>query len=147
MQVANALNNTIRILFNPKIEPFKLFDFLIVKSSEDRYLSQIIEIYEDKFDSSQNVAKIKLFYKITQNNEVMPYDNFTPSKECEVSKVRPDEVENFINNGKKTFIFATDVKTSQSLNIQYDFFNKNAIILADKIESSSAISANLASKL
>ena len=37
----------------------------MVKSGEDRYLAQIIEIYDDKFDSSQNVAKLKLFYKIT----------------------------------------------------------------------------------
>ena len=64
MQTANALNNIIRILFNPKIEAFKLFDFLIVKSNENRYLAQITEIYDDKFDSSQNVAKLKIFYKI-----------------------------------------------------------------------------------
>ncbi len=147
MQVANALNNTIRILFNPKIEPFKLFDFLIVKSSDERYLAQIVEIYEDKFDSSQNVAKLKLFYKISSNNEVMPYDNFTPNKECEIIKVKSDEVEDFINNDKKTFIFATDVKTSQALNIQYDFFNKNAVILADKVENSNSVSLNLAKKL
>ena len=51
MQVANALNNSIRILFNPKVEAFKLFDFLMVKSDQDRYLAQIIEIYDDKFDS------------------------------------------------------------------------------------------------
>ncbi len=147
MQVANALNNTIRILFNPKVEKFRLFDFLVVKSLDDRYLAQIIEIYEDKFDSSQNVAKLKLFYKIAPNNEVMPYDNFTPSKECEISKVKSDEVENFINNDKETFIFATDAKNSLGLNIQYDFFNNNAIILADKIENANAISLNLAKKL
>ena len=147
MQVANALNNTIRFLFNPKIEPFKLFDFLIVKSMDEKYLAQIIEIYEDKFDSSQNVAKLKLFYKISLNNEVMPYDNFTPNKECEIIKVKSDEVETFINSDKKTFIFGTDVKTSQGLNIQYDFFNKNAIVLADKIENSNAVSLNLAKKL
>ncbi|MBQ8475429.1 hypothetical protein IJ531_00040, partial [bacterium] len=147
MQVANALNNTIRILFNPKVEAFKLFDFLIVKSSDERYLAQIIEVYDDKFDSSQNVAKLKLFYKIAPNNEVMPYDNFTPNKECEISKVKSDEVENFINQDKKTFIFATNTKNSQGLNIQYDFFNNNAIVLADKIENANAISLNLAKKL
>ncbi len=147
MQVANALNNSIRILFNPKVEPFKLFDFLMVKSDEDRYLAQIIEIYDDKFDSSQNVAKLKLFYKITQNNEVMPYDNFTPNKECEIIKIKQDEVENFINHGKKTFVFGTNVKSSSSLNVQFDFFDNNSIILADKVESSNAVSLNLAKKL
>ena len=147
MQVANALNNTIRILFNPKVEAFKLFDFLMVKSLDDRYLAQIIEIYDDKFDSSQNVAKLKLFYKIAPNNEVIPYDNFTPNKECEISKINSDEVENFINQEKETFIFATNVKNSQSLNVQYDFFNNNAVILADKIENANAISLNLAKKL
>ncbi|MBR2068206.1 MAG: hypothetical protein IJ877_00455 [Candidatus Gastranaerophilales bacterium] len=147
MQVANALNNTIRILFNPKVETFKLFDFLIVKSSNDRYLAEIVEIYDDKFDSSQNVAKLRLFYKIAPNNEVMPYDNFTPNKECEIVKVKPDEVESFINQDKDTFIFATNTKTSQGLNVQYDFFNNNAVILADKIENANAVSLNLAKKL
>jgi len=147
MQITNTLNNCIRILFNPRIESFKLFDFLIVKSLEERYLAQIIEIYEDKFDASQNVARLRLFYKIASNNEVMPYDKFTPGKECEILKVKPEEVENFINNDKKTFIFATNVKNSQGLSLQYDFFNKNAIILADKIENANAISLNLTKKL
>ena len=68
MQISNTLNNIIRILFNPKVEAFKLFDFLVVKSDEDRYIAQIIEIYDDKFDASQNVARLKLFYKITKDN-------------------------------------------------------------------------------
>lgn len=147
MQVANALNNTIRILFNPKIEAFKLFDFLIVKSNENRYLAQITEIYDDKFDASQNVAKIKLFYKIAENNEVMPYDSFTPNKECEIIKIKQEEIEDFINIDKKTFIFATNTKTSTSLKIQYDFFNNNSLILADKVENASALTANLARNL
>ena len=101
MQVANTLNNTIRILFNPTIEAFRLFDFLVVKSNNDNYLAQITEIYDDKFDSSQNVAKLKLFYKISQNNEVIPYDNFTPNKECEIIRVKQKEIEVFINQNKE----------------------------------------------
>ncbi len=147
MQTANALNNIIRILFNPKIEAFKLFDFLIVKSDDNRYLAQITEIYDDKFDSSQNVAKLKIFYKISENNEVMPYDNFTPNKECEIVKIKQEEVENFINMDKETFIFATNAKNQMSLNIQYDFFNNKPIILADKIECANTISLNIAKKL
>lgn len=147
MQVANTLNNNIRILFNPRIEAFKLFDFLIVKSDDTRYIAQIIEIYDDKFDASQNVAKIKLFYRITENNEVMPYDNFTPNKECEIVKIKQDEIENFINQEKETFVLGTNIKSSSSFNIQYDFFNNNAIILADKIENASCITLNLAKKL
>ena len=105
MQVANALNNSIRILFNPRVEAFKLFDFLIVKSDSDRYMAQIIEIYDDKFDSSQNVAKIKLFYKIAENNEVMPYDNFTPNRECEIIKIKQEEVgERFPTSFFVTFV-------------------------------------------
>ncbi len=147
MQIANALNNQIRILFNPVVETFKLFDFLIVKSNEDRYLAQIIEIYDDRFDSSQNVAKLKLFYKISNENEVIPYDNFTPNKECEISRIKQDEVEEFINNGKKTFPFGINVKNSLPLNLQYEFFNNKAIILADKIDNANAISITLAKQL
>ncbi len=147
MQVANTVNNSIRILFNPRVEDFRLFDFLMVKSDNNRYIAQIIEIYDNKFDASQNIAKLKLFYKIAENNEVMPYDNFTPNRECEIVKVKQEEIENFINQDKKTFIFATNTKTSCSLDVQYDFFNNNAIILADKIENANAISLNLAKNL
>ena len=147
MQVANALNNQIRILFNPSIENFKLFDFLIVKSNEDKYLAQIIEIYDDKFDASQNVAKLKLFYKITKDDEVIPYDSFTPNKECEIIKIKQEEVEEFINQDKKIFQFGINAKNSLPLNIQYEFFNNNPIILADKIENANTISLSLAMKL
>ena len=147
MQVANALNNSIRILFNPRVEDFKLFDFLMVKSDENRYIAEIVEIYDNKFDSSQNIAKIKLFYRVTENNEVIPYDNFTPNRECEIIKIKQEEIENFINQDKKTFIFGTNTKSSSSLEIQYDFFNNNAIILADKIENANSISLNLAKNL
>lgn len=147
MQVANTLNNTIRILFNPKIEAFKLFDFLMVKSDDSKYIAQIIEIYDDKFDASQNVAKLKLFYQVNQNSEVMPYDNFTPNKECEIVKVKQDEIESFINQDKETFIFGTNVKSSTALNLQYDFFNNNAVVLADKVENANSITYNLAKNL
>lgn len=147
MQIANTLNNSIRILFNPRIEAFKLFDFLMVKSDDARYIAQIVEIYDDKFDASQNVAKLKLFYQINENNEVIPYDNFTPNKECEISKVKQEEIESFINQDKETFIFGTNTKTTCALNLQFDFFNKNAVILADKIENACAITLNLAKKL
>ena len=147
MQIANTLNNSIRILFNPKVESFKLFDFLVVKSGSDRYIAEIVEIYDDKFDASQDVAKLRIFYKLSENDEVMPYDNFTPNKECEIVKIKQDEIEKFINQDKETFIFGTNVKNSTAFNIQYNFFNKNAIVIADKIENANAISLNLAKNL
>ncbi|MBQ4646805.1 MAG: hypothetical protein IJB79_05600 [Candidatus Gastranaerophilales bacterium] len=147
MQVANTLNNSIRILFNPRVENFNLFDFLVVKSDDSRYIAQIVEIYDDKFDASQNVAKLKLFYRITENNEVMPYDNFTPNKECEISKIKPEEIESFVNQDKETFVLGTNIKNSCGLNIQYDFFNNNPVVLADKIENATCITYNLAKKL
>ena len=147
MQIANTFNNSIRILFNPRVEDFKLFDFLVVKSDDNRYIAQIIEIYDDKFDGSQNVAKLRLFYRITENNEVMPYDNFTPNKECEIAKVKPEEIETFVNQDKETFILGTNIKNSCGLNIQYDFFNNNSVVLADKIENATCITFNLAKKL
>jgi len=147
MQVANTLNNQIRILFNPLVENFKLFDFLMVKSNADKYLAQIIEIYDDKFDASQNVAKLKLFYKISQDNEVLPYDNFTPNKECEIVKIKQQEVEDFVNSQKETFAFGKNVKNAAPLNLQYEFFNNNAVIMSDKIEDANIVVATLAKKL
>ncbi len=147
MQVANTLNNTIRILFNPRLEPFKLFDFLIVKSDEEKYVAQITQIYDDKFDASQNVAKLRLFYKITQDNEVMPYDNFTPNKECEIIKIKQEDIDAFVNQGKKTFVIGTNVKSQNALRLQYDFFNNQPVVLADRIEHANTIMLNLTKNL
>ncbi len=147
MQVSNTLNNEIRILFNPKVEAFKLFDFLMVKSQKERYVAQITEIYNDKFDASQDVARLKLFYKISKDNEVMPYDNFTPNKECEIIKIKQEDIESYLNVNKKTFVFGINSKTSEPLNIQYDFFNQNAVIIADKIDYANSLSISLAKKL
>lgn len=150
MQVANALNNIIRILFNPKVESFKLFDILLVKSDDKKYLAQIVDIYDDKFDSSQNVAKLKLFFKINEKNQVVEYDNFTPNKECEVERISQAEVAKFINDTKKTFPFGTNTASETTFNIQQELFSNNPVIFADKMdcanEISIAISKNLSDK-
>ena len=39
------------------------------------------------------------------------------------------------------------LKNSQPLNLQYDFFNNNALILADKVENANALTLNLAKNL
>lgn len=147
MQVANASNNIIRILFNPKIEAFGLFDILLVKSDEHRYLAQVTEIFSDKFDASQNVAKLKLFYTLNENNEVMPYDNFTPNKECEVVKINQKQIENFINEQKPTFALGVGVKNNVPFEIQEEFFSNQPIILADKVQDAFNMSISIAKKL
>ena len=44
MQVIQTINDTIRILFSPIDEDFRLLDFLLVQEGENKYLAQIIEI-------------------------------------------------------------------------------------------------------
>ena len=113
MQVIQTINDTIRILFSPEEEDFKLLDFLLVQESDNKYLAQIIEIYDDKYDASQNVARVKLFFKVNENGEVFGYDHFTPSKECEISKLKKEEILTFINEEEMIQFFLIEIMSKK----------------------------------
>ncbi len=147
MQVIQTINDTIRILFSPLDEDFRLLDFILVQEAGNKYLAQIIEIYDDKYDASQNVARIKLFFKVNDKGEVFGYDHFTPSKECEIKKVKRDEIITFINEGKESLTIGLDYQNSEPFDINLDFLKNNPVIFADKIEHSNNISMHLASAL
>ena len=147
MQVIQTINDTIRILFSPVDEDFKLLDFLLVQEADNKYLAQIIEIYDDKYDASQNVARVKLFFKVNEKGEVSGYDHFTPSKECEIKKIKRDEILTFINEDKEALTIGLDYQSSESFDINLDFLKNNSVIFADKIEHSNNISLHLASIL
>ena len=144
MQVIQTINDTIRILFSPINEDFKLLDFLLVQEAGNRYLAQIIEIYDDKYDASQNVARVKLFFKVNDKGEVFGYDHFTPSKECEIKKIKRDEILTFINEGKESLTIGCDYQTNEPFDINLDFFKNKPVIFADKIEHSNNMSLHLA---
>ncbi len=147
MQVIQTINDTIRILFSPIEEDFKLLDFLLVQEADNRYLAQIIEIYDDKYDASQNVARVKLFFKVNEKGEVFGYDHFTPSKECEIKKIKRDEILTFINEGKESLTIGLDYQSGEPFDINFDFLRNNPVIFADKIEQSNNISLHLANVL
>ncbi len=147
MRVIQTVNDTIRLLFNPKTEFFCLSDFLLVRDSNENFLAQVIEIYDDKFDQEANVAKIKLIYRIKNSNEIVPYDNYTPSRECEVAKIKQSEIERCINLHKNTIELGKNPKTSESVKINTDFFDNNLVIFSDKYEQTNSIFDNLASRL
>lgn len=147
MQVIQTINDTIRILFSPIDEDFKLLDFLLVQEAGNKYLAQIIEIYDDKYDASQNVARVKLFFKVNDNGEVFSYDHFTPSKECEIRKIKRDEILTFVNEGKEALTIGIDHASEEPVDINLEFLKNNAVIFADKIEHSNNICAHFASTL
>lgn len=147
MQVIQTINDTIRILFSPQEEDFRLLDFLLVQESDNKYLAQIIEIYDDKYDASQNVARVKLFFKVNDKGEVFGYDHFTPSKECEIKKLRRDEILTFINEGKEALSIGIDYKTREPLDINLEFLKNHPVIFADKIDNSNNISVRFAHTL
>ncbi len=147
MQVIQTVNDTIRILFSPIDEDFKLLDFLLVQEADNKYLAQIIEIYDDKYDASQNVARVKLFFKVNDKGEVFGYDHFTPSKECEITKIKRDEILNFINEDKESLTIGLDYQSGEPFDINLDFLKNNPVIFADKIEHANNISLHFASAL
>ena len=147
MQVIQTVNDTIRILFSPIDEDFKLLDFILMQEAGNKYLAQIIEIYDDKYDASQNVARVKLFFKVNDKGEVFGYDHFTPSKECEIKKIKRDEILTFINEGKESLTIGLDYQNSEPFDINLDFLKNNPVIFADKIEHSNNISKHLACAL
>lgn len=147
MRIIQTVNDTIRLLFNPKTEVFRLSDFLLVRDMEENFLAQVVEVYDDKFDQESNVAKIKLIYRIVNGNEIAPFDNYTPSRECEVAKIKQSEIEKCINLNKKTIPLGTSYLSKEKMNINTDFFTNNCVIFADKFEQTNQIFENLAPRL
>ena len=144
MQVIQTVNDTIRVLFNPSVEDFRLLDFLLVQDKQGKFLAQIIEIYDDKYDASQNVARIKLFYRVDENGGIFDYDHYTPSKECEIKKINKREIITFINEGKKSLTIGLDALEQKPFDINLDFFKNRATVFADKLDQSNVLCAHFA---
>ena len=147
MRVIQTKNNTIRLIFYPKTDGLCLSDFLIVRDGEDNFLGQIIEIYDDKFNAEENVATIRLVYRILPDQQVVPYDNFTPSRECEIAKIKIEEIEKCVNIEKDTVPFGFSTKNDKIVNINLDFFNDNPVVFADKLDEVNCAFENIAQKL
>lgn len=147
MRVIQTKNDTIRLIFNPKTDGLCLSDFLIVRDGEDNFLGQIIEIYDDKFNAEENVATIRLVYRILPDQQVVPYDNFTPSRECEIARIKIEEIEKCVNVEKETVPFGISAKNDKIVNITLDFFNNNPVVFADKLDEVNCAFENIAQKL
>lgn len=147
MRVIQTKNNTIRLIFNPKTDGLCMSDFLIVRDGEDNFLGQIIEIYDDKFNAEENVATIRLVYRILADQQVVPYDNFTPSRECEIARIKIEEIEKCVNVEKETVPFGISAKNDKIVNVNLDFFNNNPVVFADKSDEVNCAFENIAQKL
>lgn len=102
---------------------------MLVRDADENFLAQVVEVYDDKFDQEANVAKIKLIYRIVNGNEIKPYDNYTPSRECEVAKIKQSEIEKCINLDKKTIVIGKSYKTKEEMKLNTNFFDNNCVIL------------------
>jgi|GEM_PF-1339088 len=147
MQVVQTANDIIKVLYSPNMENLCLGDFLLVQERKKRFLAQIINIHDEKSDLSQNVAQIKLLFMVNENDEVLPYDNHTPSKECKILHTRQKDIEEFVNIGKDTFELATNPKTGLPLEFNIDFFENKPLVFSDKLEQTNVFFCNLAKKL
>lgn len=147
MRVIQTRNDTIRLIFNPKTDGLCLSDFLIVRDNEDNFLGQIVEIYDDKFNQEENVATIRLVFRILSDRQVVPYDNYTPSRECEIAKIKLEEIEKCLNIDKTTVPFGISTKNNKIVNLNLNFFNNNPVIFADKLDEVNCAFENIAQKL
>ncbi|MBE7705765.1 MAG: hypothetical protein E7Z91_00765 [Cyanobacteria bacterium SIG30] len=147
MQVTHTSNNIIDLIFDPNEEGLCLLDFVVVEEGNEKFLAQVIELSDDKFDANTNIAKIQIFYSIKGNDEIVEYNGFTPTRTCKISVCNQREIEDFVNTGKKVFEFLVNPKTMLPLKFNLNFFSNNPIILADRMEDFNLLSTNLAHTL
>ncbi len=147
MHTLNTKNDTIRILFNPISERFCLLDFLLVVDENFRYLAQIIEITNDKYNPKENIAVIKLYFRVNDKGEVFEYDSYTPSKECEVKKLDFREITTLINENNESIPFGIGFNNDEKIDLNIEFLKNNCLIFSDKIENSNSVSSHLALEL
>jgi hypothetical protein len=147
MQVTQTLNNIVNIVFDPHADGFCLLDFVLIEDAGKRFLGQIVEVENDKFDASLNYASVKILYMLNSVDEIVEYTGFTPTKLCKMYLCNQKEVEDFINLDKNKFQVGLNPKTMLPLDLNLEFFENNPIIYADKLEDLHILSGNLAQKL
>ncbi len=147
MQIVQTLNDFIKILFTPSTEGLCLGDFLLVQEADERFLGQIIEVEDDKFDKEKAVARVKLTHSINLEGEIVDFNYHTPSKQCEVLYANTREIFDFVNQDKRTFKFGEDFKYSRPFEFNLDFFKNSPLIFCDTIKEHNNFSAQLSKKL
>ncbi len=147
MQVVQTLNNTVNIVFDPHADGFCLLDFVLIEDSGKRFLGQIVEVENDKFDASLNYASVKILYMLNAVDEIVEYTGFTPTKLTKMYLCNQKEVEDFINLDKNKFQVGLNPKTMLPLDFNLEFFENNPVVYADKLEDLHVLSGNLAQKL
>ncbi len=147
MQIVQTLNDFIKILYAPQYENVALADFLYIKDGLTRYLGQVVEISDDKFDEDKNIAKVKLTHSINEKGVISDFNFMLPSKHAEILFANQREVLNFVNNKKQTIQFGQDVKYSRAFEFNTNFFDNSPIVFCDKIKEYNFIACELGKKL
>ncbi len=147
MQIVQTLNDFIKILYAPQYENVALADFLYIKDGLTRYLGQVVEISDDKFDEDKNIAKVKLTHSINEKGVISDFNFMLPSKHAEILFANQREVLNFVNDKKETIQFGQDVKYSRGFEFNTNFFNNSPIIFCDKIKEYNFMACELGKKL
>lgn len=147
MQIVQTLNDFIKILYTPSTENICLGDFLLIQEASQRFLGQVVELSDDKFDDSKNLAQIKLTHSINDAGEIIDFNNHLPSKQCDILYANSREILDFVNEGKKTIKFGEDFKFAKPFEFNIDFFENNPLIFCDTIKEHNFIVKNFAKKL
>ena len=147
MQIVQTLNDFIKILYAPQYENVALADFLYIKDGLTRYLGQVVEISDDKFDEDKNIAKVKLTHSINEKGVISDFNFMLPSKHAEILFANQREVLNFVNDKKQTIQFGQDVKYSRGFEFNTNFFNNSPIVFCDKIKEYNFVACELGKKL
>ncbi|MBQ3101531.1 hypothetical protein IJC60_00850 [bacterium] len=147
MQIVQTLNDFIKILYAPQYENVALADFLYIKDGLTRYLGQVVEISDDKFDENKNIAKVKLTHSINEKGVISDFNFMLPSKHAEILFANQREVLNFVNDKKQTIQFGQDVKYSRGFEFNTNFFNNSPIVFCDKIKEYNFVACELGKKL
>lgn len=147
MQIVQTLNDFIKILYAPQYENVALADFLYIKDGLTRYLGQVVEISDDKFDEEKNIAKVKLTHSINEKGVISDFNFMLPSKHAEILFANQREILNFVNDKKQTVQFGQDVKYSRPFEFNTDFFNNSPIVFCDKIKEYNFVACELGKKL
>lgn len=147
MQIVQTLNDFIKILYTPSLENLCLGDFLLIQEAQQRFLGQVIEISDDRFDDSKNLAQIKLTHSINEKGEIIDFNNHLPSKQCDILYANKREIIDFVNENRKIVTLGQDFKFPKPFEINIDFFRNNSLVFCDKIKEHNSISSTLAKKL
>lgn len=146
MQLLEVRNDIAIIAYNPSENNLIPADFLLITDSNQRVISQIINVQTTQ--DSKHLAYLKLSLSIDQDDNLSYYSGFVPSKDSNILYISSDEILELIKGSENNIYFGNLSNHPNSVaKLPIDFVMDKVYIQSDRLDNTNIVLKNLISEL